>query len=273
MLEYPESSTIARQMRETILGKTIAGGEYVNPNANIFHPEGAPGRYPLAVGGAVTDVVYHAPDLYVALDNGYGIQFRQGGGKILYYDAPADRAKKYNFHFPFADGSGLTYSVLLWSYGVDVLDHAAWGAHTVEADKARFQPMSGAFESYLTFVKGHMDDPKQPIKTYLTKNMAGLMSTFAGEILLYAGIHPSLQIGKLDDGAHDRVYHAMRRVLTDACEKRGRTSENDLYGNPGGYLAVSERKHIGEPCPLCGQPLGKISVGGVIAYCPKCQAK
>lgn len=273
MLEYPESHTIAQQMREAMLGKTVAGGEYVNPNANIVGPEGAVGRFPLAVGGTITDVVYHAPDIYVALDNGYGIQFRQGGGKILYYGAPAERTKKYNFHFPFSDGSGLTYSVLLWSSGVDVIDHGAWALRMQSLDETRYQPLGGSFEAYLAFVKSHMEDPKQPVKTYLAKHMAGIMSTFAGEILLHAGLYPSIQVGKLDDDAHRRVYAAMSDVLARACKAGGRTSERDLYGQAGGYTAMSERKHIGEPCPRCGQPLGKASVGGVIAFCPSCQAK
>lgn len=273
MLEYPESHTIARQMQETILGKTIASGEYVHPNANIFNPEGAPERYCLAVGGTVTGVQYHAPDICVMLDNGYGIQFRQGGGKICFYDAPSSVPPKYNFRFSFEDGSGLTYSVLLWSYGVDVMDHAAWMAYCKGVDESRFQPMSGSLDSYMAFVQNHMEDPKQAVKVYLTKSVAGIMSTFAGEILLHAGIHPAIQIGRLDAAAHERLYAAMQGVLQRACEAGGRTSEVDLYGRPGAYLAMSERKHIGEPCPLCAQPLAKASVGGVVAYCPKCQAR
>lgn len=273
MLEYPESFTIARQMRESILGKTVAGGEYVNPNANIFNPDGAVERYPQAVGGSITEVVYHAPDIYVVLDNGRGIQFRQGGGKIRYHAAASDEPKKYNFCFSFSDGSSLTYSVLLWSYGVDVISHAAWADQKRRTDATRFQPMGGTCNDFLAFVKGHMEDPKQPVKTYLTKTVAGIMSTFAGEILLHARMHPSVQIGKLDDAALARVYEAMRDVLARACGAGGRTSEVDLYGNHGGYRAMSERKHIGEACPLCAKPLEKISVGGVIAYCPHCQQK
>ncbi len=273
MLEYPESYTIARQLKESILGKSVTGGEYVNPNANIFNPEGAAERYPRSVGGTVTDIVYHAPDIFIVLDNGHGILFRQGGGKILYQDSAVQRPDKYNFRFSFSDGSSLTYSVMLWSYGVDVIDHEAWGMLTRNADAMRFQPMSGSFQEYLAFVKGHMEDPKQAVKIYLTKSIAGIMSTFAGEILLHAGMHPSTHIGKLDDGAHERVFSAMRDVLTRACEAGGRSSEYDLYGQPGCYRAMSERKHIGQPCPVCGDPLEKVSVGGVIAFCPKCKAK
>lgn len=273
MLEYPESYTIARQMRESILGKTVVSGEYVHPNANIFNPEGAPERYGKLAGGKVTEVVYHAPDLYVRLDNGYGILFRQGGGKILYHEAASDGAPKYNFRFAFSDGGSLTYSVLLWSYGVDAIAHEAWSARTQSMDEGSFQPMDGSLADYLDFVKSHMDDPKQAVKTYLTKKIGGIMSTFAGEILLHAKVHPSVHIGKLDDDARTRIYHAMRDVLERACKAGGRTSEFDLYGNRGGYQAMSERKHIGEPCPLCGDPLEKVSVGGVIAFCPRCQKK
>ena len=47
----------------------------------------------------------------------------------------------------------------------------------------------------------------------------------------------------------------------------------DLFGNSGYYRAMAERKHIGEPCPVCGRALEKISVGGAFAHCPACQAK
>lgn len=273
MLEYPESYTIARQMRSVLLGKTVAGCEYVNPNANIFNPEGAQERYPHAIGGTVSEVVYHAPSIYIALDNGYGILIRQGGGKILYHASPSGEPNKYHFRIPFSDGGSLTYSVLLWSYGVDVIPRDSWSACVRSADEQRFEPLAGSFAEYLDFVKTHADDPKQAVKVYLTKNIAGIMSTFAGEILLSAKVHPAVQVGKLTDAAHEGIYRAMRDVLTRACEAGGRTSEHDLYGNAGGYLAMSERKHAGEPCPACGAALEKVSVGGVVAYCPKCQAK
>lgn len=273
MLEYPESYTIARQMGKVLLGKTVASGEYVNPNANIFNPEGVPGCYHHGVGGTVSAVTYCAPDIFITLDNGYGVLFRQGGGKIRYYDPLSGEPGKYNYRFAFSDGSGLTYSVQLWSYGVDVIDHAAWASRVRSGEEMRFQPLDGSFEEYMAFVKSHMDDPKQAIKAYLTKSMAGIMSTFAGEILLQGRIHPAVHIGKLDGGAHKRIYNAMHDVLTRACEMGGRTSEYDLYGHPGGYRAMSERKHIGAPCPFCGNPLEKASVGGITACCQKCQVK
>lgn len=39
----------------------------------------------------------------------------------------------------------------------------------------------------------------------------------------------------------------------------------------GCCTTVTERKDIGKPCPNCGNTLRKISVGGIMAYCPECQ--
>lgn len=273
MLEYPELHTIARQMRESIPGKTVTGGSYLNPNANIFQPADAPERYQLLAGGRVEAIELHAPELYVKLDNGFGILFCQGGGKIRYSQTGADEPKKVNYRFPFADGGSLTYAVLLWSMGVYALSHAEWAGRKAAALVERFQPFGGGFEDYMAFVRSHREDEKQAVKVYLSKHIGGVMSAFAGEILLYAKVHPTVQIGKLGEAAHARIFASMREVLSRAADAGGRVTECDLLGNPGGYRAMAERKHIGEPCPVCGGLLEKISAGGVSAYCPACQAK
>ena len=260
-------------MRETILGKTVECGTFGNPNSNIFQRENAPESYPMLAGGKVVAVEMCAPDLYVALDNGYGILFCQGGGKILYNPSQEAEPKKYNYRFAFSDGSSVTYSVLLWSLGVYAIPRAEWEERKSAKGAERLQPFGGSFADYRTYVNGHTEDGKQAVKVYLSKHIGGVMSAFAGEILLYAKVHPSAQIGKLGEAAHARVFDAMRDVLTCAMDAGGRATETDLFGKPGGYCAMAERKHIGMPCPVCGKTLEKISVGGVIAFCPACQAK
>ena len=65
----------------------------------------------------------------------------------------------------------------------------------------------------------------------------------------------------------------MRKLLTVACEEGGRNTEFNLLGAKGNYAAMTERKNVGGPCPNCGNPLQKISVGGITVYCPVCQVK
>ena len=86
-------------------------------------------------------------------------------------------------------------------------------------------------------------------------------------------VYPSTQLRKINDEQHERIYKSMKSVLTTACEKGGRKNEFNLFGQKGNYIAMAERKHIGEDCPVCGNILGKVSFGGVTAFCPNCQVK
>jgi len=57
-----------------------------------------------------------------------------------------------------------------------------------------------------------------------------------------------------------------------AIERGGRDTEVDLYGAPGGYTPILDRRAKGVPCPDCGTPIQKISyLGGSCYVCPGCQ--
>jgi formamidopyrimidine-DNA glycosylase len=271
MLEYPEIKTIVSQMETELIGKTVVSGSLVKKNSNIFMDESHAARYSLLSGGIVLRIECSAPDIYIKLDNGHGILICQCGGKILYNRSKPP--KNYNIILDFSDGSSLTYTMMLFSLGIYAVSHEEWQKRVRENKK--FDPFSASsFNDYLGYIKDKpADEIKKPVKTFLASNISGVMSTFAAEILLYAKIHPSIQLQKLSDEQNKRIYEAMRSVLADAYKKGGRASEVDLYGQKGSYIAMAERKHIGENCPICGNILGKISVGGVTAFCPVCQTK
>jgi len=271
MLEYPEIKTIASQMKAELIGKTVESGMMVKKNSNMFMNEGHVAKYNLLNGGTVTQIDYLAPEIYIMLDNGYGILFCQSGGKILFNKSKLP--KNYNIIFNFTDGSSLTYTMLLFTLGIYAVSHEDW--QNRKQGNQKFDPLgNNSFKDYINFINGRPDEElKKPAKTFLATNITGVMSTFAAEILLYAGVYPSIQLRKLNDEQHKRIYESMKYVLTTACEKGGRVNEVNLYGQKGNYIAMAERKHIGDNCPVCGNILGKISVGGVTAFCPNCQVK
>lgn len=272
MLEYPEVITIVKQMQAELIGRTVQSGMVVKKNSNMFMSESDAERYGALCGGKVTQIDCQAPDFYIMLDNGYGILVCQSGGKLLFNATEADRPKTYNIVFEFTDGSSLTYTMSLFTLGFFAATHDEWLSRK-QAD-TKFDPLGEAsFEGYQAYLGSHADQGKSAIKLFLAKNMLGVMSSFAAEALLYAKVHPSTQVGRLSDAEHRSVYEAMRMVLTAAADAGGRTSEHDLYGNKGRYLAQAERKRIGQDCPLCGGVLAKASVGGVTAFCPSCQPK
>jgi len=271
MLEYPEIKTIVSQMQTGLIGKTVASGALRKKNNNMFMNEGHVAEYGLLNGGTVTRIECLPPEIYIMLDNGYGILFCQCGGKILLNESGAP--ENFNIVFNFTDGGSLTYTMMLFTLGVFAASHGEWQTRVRENQK--FDPLgSHSFKDYMAFINNRPEgETKKPIKTFIATNISGVMSTFAAEILLYAGIYPSAQARVLGEEQHERIYDAMKSVLTDACEKGGRVSEFDLHGHKGKYVAMAERKHIGEQCPVCGGELGKVSVGGVTAFCPNCQRK
>ena len=75
MLEYPEMYTISKQMQQYLIGKTIQSGELYQGNNNLFMGQSDIDNYKLLAGGKVAEVEFHAPEIYIRLDNGYGILF------------------------------------------------------------------------------------------------------------------------------------------------------------------------------------------------------
>ena len=271
MLQYPEIKIIVSQMQDELIDKTIVSSALVKSNSNMYMAENNAAQYHLLNGGTVQHIEMLAPDIYIMLDNGYGILICQSGGKILFNKSKPP--KNYNIIFNFTDGSSLTYTMMLHSMGFIAISHEDW-RNRIKSN-TKFAPLcNNTFEDYLSFINNRLEEEiKKPIKTFLATNILGVISSFAAEILLYAKIHPSVQVRKLNKEQHKRIYDSMKSVLTNAYEKGGRVNEFNLYGQRGHYIAMAERKHIGENCPLCGNILGKITVGGVTAFCPNCQIK
>lgn len=274
MLEYPEMYTIAEQMKKVLVGKTVIKGEIVKTNTNLFISENENQRYPLLYNGKVTDIDFCAPEIYICLDNGYGIIICQGGGKIFYNNPDEKLPEKYNIRFDFDDGSNLTYLMLLWSYGIFAMSNKDWQRRKENNIRTQYQPLSDdTFDDYMNFIEAKKSREKIPIKVFMSKYIAGVMSAYSAEILLYAGVFPEIPLGKINRDEHKRIYESIKKVLTSACEKGGKNSAYNLYKQKGNYPIMSERRNLRKPCPICGKPLEKTSVGGVTTYCSNCQVK
>ena len=274
MLEYPELYTISEQMKHFLIGKTVQSGELQQANNNLFMSKADAENYKLLTGGTVTQIDFDAPEVYVRLDNGYGILFCQCGGKILYHENSSLMPDKHTIHFVFLDGSALSYTMKLWSLGIFAMKQDDWESRKKKNLQNRFQPLSNSTEEdFIKFVQKIVGTDPLPVKTFLSKFVAGIMSSLAGDILLSARVHPSKKINHLTEDEQRRIYKAMRKLLTVACEEGGRNTEFNLLGAKGNYAAMTERKNVGGPCPNCGNPLQKISVGGITVYCPVCQVK
>jgi formamidopyrimidine-DNA glycosylase len=107
--------------------------------------------------------------------------------------------------------------------------------------------------------------------------VAGIGNIYSDEALFEARLRFDRPGGSLSVEEVGRLHRAVRKTLRDAVSHRGSSLRDaqyvDLFGAPGGYQTrhrVSGRE--GEPCPRCGVPVRRISLGGRSTFfCEACQ--
>ncbi|MGO1055844.1 Fpg/Nei family DNA glycosylase [Crossiella sp. CA198] len=110
------------------------------------------------------------------------------------------------------------------------------------------------------------------IKTTLTDQtvLAGIGNAYSDEILHLARLSPYATTGRLDEEAVDRLFSAMREILTDAVQRSVGQAAARLKGEKRAGLRVHAR--TGLPCPVCGDTVREVSFANKsLQYCPTCQ--
>ena len=99
--------------------------------------------------------------------------------------------------------------------------------------------------------------------------LAGLGNIYTDEALFTAQIHPLQSADLLTFEQSNRLLHAIRRVLKEGIERNG-ASFDWVY--KGGTFAFQVYQRTGQPCPNCGTPIEKSTVGQRgTHFCPTCQ--
>jgi formamidopyrimidine-DNA glycosylase len=110
------------------------------------------------------------------------------------------------------------------------------------------------------------------VKGVLTEQevIAGVGNAYSDEILHAAKLSPFAITDRLSPDALDRLYAAMRSVLTDAVNRSVGQKAATLKGEKRSGLAVHNRN--GLPCPICGTTIREVSFAdSSLQYCPGCQ--
>ena len=116
-----------------------------------------------------------------------------------------------------------------------------------------------------------------PIKVSLLDQhlIAGLGNIYVDETLFLSRIHPNRTSSSITDKEAKNLIESATKVLDKAIQLGGTTirsytSSLGVHGRFQNELNVHTKE--GEPCPICGQKIIKIKVGGRGTYvCPKCQ--
>lgn len=100
--------------------------------------------------------------------------------------------------------------------------------------------------------------------------IAGVGNAYSDEVLHAAKLSPYAAAGKLDPDAVDRLYDALRDILTEAIAAASGKPAKDLKDAKRAGMRVHGR--TGEKCPVCGDVVREVSFADrSMQYCATCQ--
>jgi formamidopyrimidine-DNA glycosylase len=269
MPELPEVETIARGLREPLVGRQFTGVR-VGWEKLVAKPAVEEFERGL-VGRRILGVKRRGKYLVFTLSGGGNlIVHLRMTGRLLIKNSGDELDKHDHLIFELDDGRELRFNnvrKLGRVYLVDDEDEIVGrlGPEPLDDD---FAPAD--FAALLSARRGM-------IKPLLLNQrfIAGIGNIYADEALFAACIHPERRADTLTAEEIECLYRAIRRVLRQGIENRGTTlsAYRDAEGREGSnqeYLRVF--RHTGQPCPRCGTPIERTAVGGRGTYfCPRCQ--
>lgn len=272
MLEIPESTTIARQMNETVRGRKIRSViANASPHKFAFY-HGDPDDYDaLLTGQVVGDSLGIGAMVEIAAGD-RRIVFGDGAN-LRFYREPDEAPSKHQVLIEFVDGSVLVCTVRMYGAALAFVE-GGYESKYHRVAKEKPQPLIGAFDrAYFDtlFAKG---SDKLSAKAFLAteQRIPGLGNGVLQDILFRAGVHPRTRMSMLSGEELDGLFHSVKDVLADMTIKGGRDTERDLFGKAGGYITILSKNTAGKPCPVCGTKIQKAAyMGGTVYWCPECQ--
>ena len=276
MPELPEVETIARELRPTLVGRTIVDASFDWPN-QIKHP--APEEFVRAVSGReLLSVDRRGKWIVASLGPGrdsddpavLAIQVKMTGQlDVVAPNEPRD--KHVHVTFSLDDGTDLRLrdTRKFGRVAVYPLDRAG----TVLGELGP-EPLDDEFT--LADFRRLLRRRKGRLKSLLMNQefLAGVGNIYADEALWRARLHPLRSGAGLRSDQERALYLALRDVLNEGIERRG--SSVDSYrapegrGNMQNFLKVYGR--TGKPCPRCRRPTRRIVIGARSThFCSWCQ--
>ncbi|HEY7348412.1 MAG TPA: DNA-formamidopyrimidine glycosylase [Ktedonobacterales bacterium] len=278
MPELPEVEYVARQLRQTLIGRAISNVR-VNWPRTIAHPDTQTFCADLP-GARVLGIDRRGKYLLIALSGEHTLLVhRRMTGNLLLFPAAASDGSWEDVADPYGrvvflldDGRRLVFTDPR-KFGRIALYPNSELASALNA--LGLEPLSEAFTpAALAALLAGRSRQMKPLLLDQTC-IAGIGNIYADEALFRAGIHPLRRAETLTPEEIGRLYAAIRVVLELGIEHGGTTfgRHQDIWGEAGrnrAHLEVYQR--AGEPCLRCGATLARIVVAQRSAhFCPACQ--
>ncbi len=277
-IELPEAHILSKQMSQELVGKEVTDftlKDYVKfQNLGFINKQSS--DFNKLRGGIIQSVVSEGNVIRVKFDNGMNLILApEYGGKILYHTKESDVPSKFHLKVFFKVGTVLT--VTLTGMGVIhvLADEELENSYVYRRDfSSTTSPMDDKEFTFERFSK-ELADKKVNVKSVLVGKDAivvGLGNSAFQDILYRAGIHPKRKAADLTENEKHALYDAIKSFIQQRIKLGGKNQFIDLYGKQGCYIPVMGPNMKDKACPVCGNHVEKLSLGGGQVYiCPKCQ--
>ena len=277
MLEYPEIYTIVKQMNTVLPGKLIKLVKFTGLDRKFVFSNQSQAEFEEPLTGKTIDHIKACGNhLFIYSEEGPVLNIGDTGGKLLFHEPGVKLPKKYDLKVTFEDGSMLTHSAQMWGFlnaYTTVEEAEAHQQHILDEAREPFEARV-TLEGFLDWLHEWEEAPKVNAKKFIIsrKYITGLGNGYTQDILWKAKLHPRRKMNTVSDEEAAKLFHAIQDVVTDAVEHNGRSTERDLFNQPGNYEVMMGRKTLGTPCTVCGTEIIKFSFeGGACYICPTCQ--
>jgi formamidopyrimidine-DNA glycosylase len=268
MPELPEVEALAAYLRERAVGQTVERIDVAAISAlKTYDPPVS-----AAAGQPVTDAGRHGKFLDLSIGELHLVVHLARAGWLHYRDAlgatPLRPGKgPIALRVRLSDGSGfdLTEAGTQKKLAAYLVRDPAEVPGVARLGPDALAVTREEFEARLTSRRGQ-------VKGVLTEQeiLAGVGNAYSDEILHAAKLSPFAITDRLSPEALDRLYAALRSVLTDAVTRSVGQKAAELKGEKRSGLAVHAR--TGLPCPVCGDTIREVSFhDSNFQYCPGCQ--
>jgi formamidopyrimidine-DNA glycosylase len=273
--ELPEAESLARQVRETVVGCRI--GRVRVGRRDVVRENGV--RIERAMAGrCVAAVDREGKRVRLCLDDGTRIVFALGMTGRLEVVPPSSVTRPHTHLRVVIEPGGreLRFIDARRFGGVWVLTGESGDSVRDVSDRplAKLGPDALTI-SWPRFAR--VLTARRQLKALLLDQhrIAGLGNIYVDEALFRAGLHPLTSAASLDAAAGKRLLRAIRSVLRRAIAAGG-SSVRDFRGADGepGYFQIRHQVYdrAGEPCRRCNATLVRLLVAGRgTTICPVCQ--
>jgi formamidopyrimidine-DNA glycosylase len=272
MIELPEAVCLSKQLTETIGGKKIAGViAGFSPHKFAFY-HGDPKDYDVRLRGKTIDTAMACAGM---------IEIRVGDAVILlgcvaprFHTIDEKRPRKHQLLIEFEDGTAVSATIQLYGE-LQCFREGEFQNFYYDIARSKPSPLSHEFDrAYFDNLITAPDVQKLSVKAFLAteQRIPGLGNGVLQDILYNAKIHPKRKIATLNGDERKDLFDSVKNTLKKMTEQGGRDTENDLFGEPGGYRTGLSQNTVDKPCPVCGGRIVKQPyMGGSIYFCDGCQ--